>query len=220
LLDIGCGIAPQNYIHPQVHICCEPYKEYVARLQNDISNMDVKDRQYVVLNMGWHEVVRYFPEKSVDTIILADVIEHLEKEEGRELLRATEKIARQQVILFTPYGFMPQHLDSSTDGWGLSGGAWQEHKSGWMPEDFEGDGWQFIAAREYHTEDSLGQRLEKPYGAFWAVKTYPQTNSASLIEREKMLQQLAATYRQKEDEINNYLLVRIEKKLRRIFFPK
>lgn len=220
LLDIGCGIVPQDYIRPQVHICCEPYAEYVAHLQKRISDMDTKDRSYVVLNMGWGDAVRYFPEKSVDTVILADVIEHLEKEEGRKLLQATERIARQQVIVFTPLGFMPQHHGDGKDGWGLSGGDWQEHKSGWMPEDFQGDDWQFIAAQEFHLEDSLGAPLEKPYGAFWAIKSSPESNASSLPEREMVLQKLAADMRQKEEEINNFLLVRIERKLRRLFSVK
>lgn len=220
LLDIGCGIVPQNYVRPRVHICCEPYGEYVEHLQKKIADMAQKDRHYVVVNMGWHEAVRYFPEKSVDTVILVDVIEHLEKEEGRKLLQATEKVARRQVIVFTPLGFMPQHHGDGKDAWGLNGGDWQEHKSGWMPEDFQGEEWQFVATREFHTEDSLGRPLDTTYGAFWAIKSYPQTQADSMPEREVVLQQLAADIRKKEEEINNFLLVRIERKLRRLFSVK
>ena len=115
VLDIGCGIMPQNYIKPLVHICCEPYREYVDHLQQKIAALDTRDRSYVVLNMGWQDAVRFFPAKSVDTVFLVDVIEHLEKAEGQRLLAATEAIARSQVVVFTPLGFMPQHHGDGKD---------------------------------------------------------------------------------------------------------
>jgi len=36
VLDIGCGINPQSFIRPQVHICCDPYQEYVTHLQQKV----------------------------------------------------------------------------------------------------------------------------------------------------------------------------------------
>lgn len=223
VLDIGCGIVPQRFVKPHVHICCEPYTEYVSHLQKNILNMEGRDRSYLVLNMGWNEVVRNFPEKSVDTIFLVDVIEHLEKEEGRALLEQTEKIARRQVVIFTPLGFMPQHHADGKDAWGLSGGAWQEHKSGWMPEDFAGEEWEFFAVHEYHTTFSDGQLTEQPFGAFWAIKTYRTHEKSALMEREMVLQmrdadlQLQeAALRQKEAAINRSVLSRLERKIRRV----
>ncbi len=100
---------------------------------------------------------------------MIDVVEHLEKEEGLRLLCLTERIARRQIVLFTPLGFMPQeHLDGK-DAWGLEGGRWQEHKSGWLPEDF-GESWDIYASEEYHLHDNMGMPLEKPFGVFWAIK--------------------------------------------------
>lgn len=218
LLDIGCGIVPQAYVHTQIQICCEPYAEYVARLQEIVSKKN--ERQYVVVNMSWRDVVERFPENSVDTVILVDVIEHLEKEEGERLLTLTSKIARQQVIVFTPYGFMPQHHVDGKDAWGLGGGDWQEHKSGWLPEDFEGEGWSFYAAKEFHGEDSMGQRLEKAYGAFWAIQTIDEQSEGGYLDREAALQKVAADLRRKEAEIGSYFLVRLENKIRRILKGK
>lgn len=218
LLDIGCGIVPQAYIQAQVQICCEPYLEYVSRLQNVVG--EKKDRQYVVVNMGWSDVVERFPEKSVDTVILVDVIEHLEKEEGERLLALTSKVARQQVVIFTPYGFMPQHHDDGKDAWGLSGGDWQEHKSGWLPEDFTGEGWSFYATREFHAEDSMGKRLDTVYGAFWAVQTMNDYESSLCLDREAALQNMAADLKRREAEVGSYFLVRFENKIRRIFKGK
>ena len=223
VMDIGCGIVPQNFIHPQVHICCEPYLEYVEHLREKISAIHQRDCSYVLLNMGWGEAVRYFPEKSVDTVFLVDVIEHLEEEEGRALLALTEKMARRQVVIFTPLGFMPQHHADGKDGWGLSGGEWQEHKSGWMPEDFIGDEWEFFVAPGFHTLDSLGLPIANPFGAFWAIKTYSSPEINNLMEREMALhlrevdvKQQQTLLMQKENEINALITVRVERKVRRL----
>jgi hypothetical protein len=66
-----------------------------------------------------------------------DIIEHLEKDEGMKLLKCTENIARSQVVIFTPYGILPQSHPDGKDAWGLNGCDWQQHKSGWLPEDFD-----------------------------------------------------------------------------------
>ena len=29
LLDIGCGIRPQDHVQARTHICCEPFDEYI-----------------------------------------------------------------------------------------------------------------------------------------------------------------------------------------------
>ncbi len=66
VLDIGCGIMPQRYIRPLVHICCEPFPQYIEHLQNKIK--DEYDRSYVIVNASWADAVNIFPPKSVDTV--------------------------------------------------------------------------------------------------------------------------------------------------------
>ena len=173
VLDIGSGIMPQPYIIPKVHICCEPFKQYVEVLIERFGAE--QDRTYVVLHATWEEATKLFPSKSVDSVFLVDVIEHLKKEEGVRLLHATENIARQQIVLFTPLGFMPQVHENHKDAWNLDGGAWQEHKSGWVPEDFD-DNWKILACKDFHTTDNMGQLLERPFGAFWAIWEAPVQN--------------------------------------------
>jgi hypothetical protein len=168
ILDIGCGIRPQPYVRPLVHICCEPFGQYLSRLDETLR--DEHDRSYVLMKASWEEAVRMFPPKSVDTVFLVDVVEHVEKEEAVALLRETAKIARRQVAVFTPLGFYPQEFTGGPDAWGLDGGTWQEHRSGWGPEDFDGS-WEVYATREFHTTDPQGNPLEKPFGAMWALRT-------------------------------------------------
>jgi hypothetical protein len=169
LLDIGCGIIPQNFTQPLVHICCEPFLEYVKVLSE--KTKDLKDRKYIIINSSWEEVLKIFPEKSVDCVYLIDVIEHLVKEDALRLLKETEKICKQQIVIFTPLGFLPQNHPDGIDAWGLHGGHMQEHKSGWVPDDFN-DNWDIYYSEVFHEYNNLGNKFETPYGALFAIKNF------------------------------------------------
>lgn len=185
LLDIGCGIRPQQLIRPAVHICCEPFAQYADKLLHMTENLGggqlPHDRHYIVVRAGWAEAIKLFPSQSVDTVCLLDVIEHLKKDEGRELLQATEALARRQLVLFTPLGFMPQDCSGGKDGWGLDGADWQQHKSGWTPDDFDAS-WDTYTFKNFHTTDHLGKPLEKPFDAFFAVKKIQQRANSNSTE--------------------------------------
>jgi hypothetical protein len=167
VLDIGCGIRPQPYVTPKVHVCCEPFGQYLERLQRDLAAAP-QDRQHVLLRAGWEQAVELFPPGSVDTVFLLDIIEHLPKEQSLPLLRRTERLARKQVVVFTTLGFVAQHHPDGKDAWGLDGAAWQEHRSGWSPADF-GEGWQVIVSPDFHTHDNLNRPYDVPRGALWAI---------------------------------------------------
>jgi hypothetical protein len=182
ILDIGCGIRPQKYVMPFVHICCEPCEEYVEHIGKQLAGQ--YDRSYVILKASWAEALKLFPPKSVDSVFLIDVIEHLEKEEARTLLKATEGIAKGQIAVFTPLGFMAQNHFDGKDAWGLGGGIWQEHRSGWMPEDFDSS-WEMYASRAFHKVDNMGRDLQRARGAFWALKTFKTIGSQDQGDKEK-----------------------------------
>ena len=63
-----------------------------------------------------------------------DVIEHLRKEEGLQLMRQMELLARKRVIFFTPNGFLPQ-------GHRVPGDL-QSHLSGWEPPEMDAYGYR------------------------------------------------------------------------------
>lgn len=174
LLDIGPGIRPFDMLQAKLHICAEPYKEYIDHYQKKVLEGVATPKLYI--NMDWKKVTETFPEQSVDTVVLMDVIEHLEKEDGMDLLKKTERIARKSIIIFTPLGFMPQCHPDGIDAWGLGGATYQEHKSGWTPHDF-GDQYVTVVAEAFHHVDHAGVPFEKPYGAFFAIRT--QNNSLS-----------------------------------------
>jgi len=64
-----------------------------------------------------------FKQKSFDTVLCMEVIEHLEKEEAIRLIEDMEKIARKKIIITTPVGFWEDyvHEDSfcSSSAYGL-----------------------------------------------------------------------------------------------------
>lgn len=122
VLDIGAGIRPMQFYRPKRHICIDPYAPYVDVLQK---------AGYEAHQMLALEALHAF---EADAIYLLDVIEHMEKDEGREVIDLAVRKARCQVAIYTPWGFVPQNEDT----WGYGGHEWQTHRSGWLPEDFPG----------------------------------------------------------------------------------
>jgi hypothetical protein len=167
VLDIGCGACPQAIIKPQLHICCEPHSEYVTFLQHVYGQTS----DYLIVQADGVGFLRLMPNRSVDTVFLLDVIEHLPRDEGHTLLQECERVARQQIVLFTPLGFLSQEYgEGDEDAWGFHGGRWQRHLSGWCPDDFDSS-WMILACRHYHAINGKGERFVPPAGAFWAIKT-------------------------------------------------
>jgi hypothetical protein len=167
VLDIGCGIRPMTFFRPRVHICVEPHQEYVQILKQIAAHQP----HLVILHTDANNIVRILADQSVDSIFLIDVIEHLSKDEGLEILNQCCRIARRQIGVFTPLGFVAQEFeDEEQDAWGLSGTDLQRHRSGWTPDDF-GEGWAFLCCDIYHTTDPKGRKRAKPAGAFWALHT-------------------------------------------------
>jgi len=126
LLDIGAGIRPMNWYRPVTHLCVEPYKPYCKILKKAGFKVNKSPALEFLKNCNY----------KVDAIYLLDVIEHMEKHKGYEVIKLAKKIARDQIVVFTPFGFMEQEGDA----WGLGGDYWQTHRSGWLPQDFKG--WQ------------------------------------------------------------------------------
>jgi len=169
LLDIGCAFRPQQYFDAKIHICCEPFEEYMNRLMVETAT----SQRYLYLNGDIEEVCNAFPCKSIDSAYLCDVIEHIDRDLAVKCLAKLQEIVKRQLILFTPIGFMPQdpdEADAKTDQWGMGGTEWQKHRSGWTPDEFPAEkGWTVIACRDFHQEDGYGRPLAKPFGAMWAI---------------------------------------------------
>ena len=104
MLDIGSGIRLSNVFRATVHICVEPFETYVKVIQNRYQNHP----NVIILQSDGLSFAPTLPDGSVDSVFLVDVIEHMTKEQGFALLAQCERIARKQIAVFTPLGYMPQ----------------------------------------------------------------------------------------------------------------
>jgi hypothetical protein len=171
ILDVGCGIRPQNLTAPYIHVCIDAHKQYLDIVEQNNKKLPLKVRaKFVLINKTTDWIISNLSKKIVDTIFLLDVIEHLDKKHGLDLIESFTKIARHQIIIFTPLGFIRQEHPDGKDAWGLDGGKWQEHRSGWTPNDFD-DTWEFVICRDFHKNDNMGNEHNDPIGAFFAIKT-------------------------------------------------
>lgn len=162
-LDVGAGIRPQAYFIPDVHLCVEPNPAYAAYLLQHHA-----EPRYVILNGRWDDVLPMLVAQAVDSVFALDFIEHLDKDEGRWFIQEAQRVARRQVVIFTPLGFLPQDFpEGSVDGSGLSAGPWQTHRSGWTPEDFGAD-WELLGCKDWRRTDGNDRPLAEPSGALWA----------------------------------------------------
>ncbi|MBN8742713.1 MAG: hypothetical protein J0I24_00240 [Thiomonas arsenitoxydans] len=153
-LDIGPGVRPQRMLNCPVHVLVEPHRPYAEKLVVTYPGKAV----YCV------DGLEYFKgalDKSTDTVFMLDVIEHLEKEDGHKLLAQALRVARKQVVIFTPLGFMPQHYTESVSWEGVTHSELQNHRSGWEPNEFANA--IHVVCEDYHSSGS------KVYGAFYSI---------------------------------------------------
>jgi hypothetical protein len=169
VFDVGCGIKPQTFFIPRVHICVEPFSQYRDIVKPFFPNPS----HFIFLKEYALDAMRVMDDNSVDTVFMIDVIEHLEKEDGLKLLQEADRIARKQIVVFTPLGFYPMHFKDKNqkDAWGLDGNDVQEHKSGWLPEDFD-ESWDFHICEDCHEAFLPEEKTTgKKYSGFIAIKT-------------------------------------------------
>ena len=68
-----------------------------------------------------------FSPRTFDAVVAVDLLEHLERSEGLELLTEMERIARQRTVVFTPNGYVEQGARGAN--------PFQVHRSGWSASD-------------------------------------------------------------------------------------
>ena len=91
--------------------------------------------------------------KRYDLVFCSQVIEHITKKEGEELLGLAEKLAKKRIYFGTPRGFMKQPEVF------LKGNPYQYHKSGWPIKDFTQRGYRVygIGFNPVWAEEGLGR---------------------------------------------------------------
>ena len=118
VLDIGCGdgelmklIVSRRSLYSVGVDIFEPYLRNCKKLgsHSDLIRADIRELP--------------IKPKSFDVVLCVEVLEHLDKAEGMQLLTAMEKIARTKVIITTPFGEHEQHA--------VDGDPEQAHKVIW-----------------------------------------------------------------------------------------
>ncbi|MGK9252884.1 class I SAM-dependent methyltransferase [Paenibacillus humicus] len=166
LLDVGSGPGPLlTSLHARQIVALDVHKPYVDYIAAHYPSV-------VPLHADALEIGRLFVPGSFTAVTLVDVLEHLEKSAGYELLRQAEIIARERVILFTPRGFFPQE---AFDHYGLNGEKYQMHRSGWEPEELAALGYEVTVMKGFHDASNPAfvnayGRDHEPVDALMAVK--------------------------------------------------
>ena len=131
LLDVGCG---DN--SPVKFISNIPHKIGVDIFQPALEESARKKIHNEYVQSDVLSLTDHFKEGAADCSLASELIEHLEKEAGFELLKQMEYVSRKKVIITTPVGFLPQ---SATED-----NPWQLHRSGWTPAEMRELGYKVI----------------------------------------------------------------------------
>lgn len=128
MVDLMCHHAPYT-----------PLLGFKDRLYVDIQDRGLdhkEEEQFFIKSDIWSFLVEN-DKLRCDVMICSDGIEHLEKQEGFDLL-FTMKLMSGRQIIFTPLGECKIADDDNPDS----------HKSGWMPDDF--GYWATIVFPDFH----------------------------------------------------------------------
>ncbi len=115
VLDLGCG-----YNSP-VRCCNVPFSVGVELFSPYLEESEKKGIHHQYLKADILKVE--FEPASFDAVLCLEVLEHLKKERGYELIKKMQKWARKKIIITTPNGYLWQDYQD--------GNSLQEHKSGW-----------------------------------------------------------------------------------------
>ena len=129
VLDLGCGIMQPTggrLTTVRAHVGVDAFRPYLDRIGPPFIHAPVQD------------VAAGLPPRSFDVVLLLDVVEHLDKPEALAVLAGAERIARREVIAFTPDGFVPQ---DGWAAWGMGHNDAQAHRCGLTLEELAGMGY-------------------------------------------------------------------------------
>lgn len=154
-------------------LCCGIGLELNNLQTQDVTAVDIVPQylEYVVgrcpqAKTSFSDALEYTkkqPDNSVDVVSIIDGIEHMDKETGLELIREMKRIARKQILLFTPEGYLKNEPHNA---WGIEGAdEHQTHKSGWSRLELKDLGFQLV-----ESSDGISQH-DEPYTALMTIYT-------------------------------------------------
>ena len=134
VLDIGCGRdSPVGHLK-------RSFRSEGIDIYPQCIQISQKHHYHDTYRLGdVRKLSHYYPNKSFDTLISVDVIEHLTKPESLKMITQMEKIARKRVILMTPRGYIDQGA--------YDGNPYQVHHSGWETKELQDLGYTVYGLR-------------------------------------------------------------------------
>ncbi len=156
VLDLGCGKSCM------IQFCSVPYSVGIKLFEPYLQASKKKGihNEYIKANITEVE----FKENAFDAVMALEVLEHLTKNDGYNLLKKMEKWAKKKVIITTPNGYLYQD--------GYDDNPLQIHRSGWDIEDFKKLG--------YKVRGNSGIKILRGYTGrimfnpqiFWRIVSY------------------------------------------------
>jgi hypothetical protein len=123
LLDIGCGFniwMKKLTSHMDHSVGIDSFAPSI-----DKAKIEKTHHEFIIDE--FENAISNIADKSFDTVVALDLIEHLTKEKGFWLISQMERIAVKKILIFTPNGFSPQTPYDNN--------PYQLHISGWeIPE--------------------------------------------------------------------------------------
>lgn len=152
VLDLGCG--PNSWIQfaeVQYSVGVELFEPYIQKSKKNEIHDEYIHSDILKIN---------FEPDSFDVVICIDVIEHLTKKEGIDLINKMEIWAKKKVIIFTPNGYVSQEEYHTNH--------LQKHKSGWTSHELDELGFKLYG---YGWKQLIGPKWECKYKPkmFWVV---------------------------------------------------
>lgn len=127
ILDVGCGFGTWHLIRVLVDqggtraylVGCDVFRPYLKKVKkyNPYDDLVLCDVRFVPFRFS-----------CADTVLVFEVLEHVEKEEGLNVLVNLEQLSKKNVIVTTPLGFYKQDKGR--------GNVFETHRSAWYEKDF------------------------------------------------------------------------------------
>lgn len=161
LLDIGCGFGKYGFLareYLELWDGREKYLEWRRRIDGVEGCAEyITDLQRLIYNniyLGHAQEVLPTLNFRYDLILMVDVIEHFDKDEGREVLRHCQRLAK-NLIISTPKTTIMRD--------GTFGNPLEAHVSQWTLEDLAWYGPNFVINNQSSLIVFLGQDAEAVY---------------------------------------------------------
>jgi len=148
VLDVGCG---PGYFFQEVRRRMRP--RYAVGVDLFLPFLSACRRTMVYDDVILCDVRALpFIRRSFDSAICTEVIEHLEKRDGVGLIHQLEGIAKQNVVISTPVGFLhecPEYdrervLQNGSEYLKQQNAYHSPHVSGWSPQEFRRRGYRVV----------------------------------------------------------------------------